>query len=171
MRGLTQFFQRVRTYSDMAMSSIRPIVISGPSGSGKSTLLQRLFKDYQGCFEFSVSHYYFTDREKFEKMMAEGGFLEHAQFSGNRYDVEINGVKNIKQTDFNARYIFVQPPSIEALEARLRGRGTETEETKVPGAYDHIIVNDNLDIAYEKFKGILSAEIHGVMCDQYKKGM
>ncbi|XP_052813436.1 guanylate kinase-like isoform X2 [Mya arenaria] len=211
MRGLTQFFQRVRTYSDMAMSSIRPIVISGPSGSGKSTLLQRLFKDYQGCFEFSVSHttrqprpgeedgkdYYFTDREKFEKMMAEGGFLEHAQFSGNRYgtskmavekvqksgkicilDVEINGVKNIKQTDFNARYIFVQPPSIEALEARLRGRGTETEESlkkrldsvqeamdyaKVPGAYDHIIVNDNLDIAYEKFKGILSAEYSSLL--------
>ncbi|KAL4217069.1 hypothetical protein ACF0H5_023525 [Mactra antiquata] len=188
------------------MASLRPIVISGPSGSGKSTLLQKLFQEYPGCFEFSVSHttrkpregetegkdYYFVERSVFEKMITDNGFLEHAQFSGNCYgtskmsvekisasgkicilDVEINGVKNIKSTDLNARYFFVQPPSIEALEQRLRGRGTETPESlkkrldsaqealdyaKEPGSYDHIIINDDLEVAYEKLKGILSAE-------------
>jgi len=45
----------VVTLGGVMSSNLRPIVISGPSGSGKSTLLQRLFKDFPGCFEFSVS--------------------------------------------------------------------------------------------------------------------
>ncbi|XP_060581346.1 guanylate kinase-like isoform X2 [Ruditapes philippinarum] len=210
MRVLPQALGFIRAYSGRAMASFKPVVISGPSGSGKSTLLQKMFKDFPGCFEFSVSHttrkpregetdgkdYYFVDRAVFEKMVADGGFLEHAQFSGNCYgtskmavekvqssgkicilDVEINGVKNIKATDFKAKYIFVQPPSMEALEKRLRGRGTETEESlkkrldtvqealdyaKVPGAYDHIIINDDLDVAYEKLKGILCTDLKSV---------
>lgn len=200
------------------MTTLRAIVISGPSGSGKSTLLQKLFQDFPGCFEFSVSHttrkpragesdgkdYFFVERGKFEKMITDGEFLEHAQFSGNLYgtskmavtkvqesgklcilDVEINGVKNIKKTDLDARYFFVQPPSLEALEKRLRGRGTESEDSlqkrlatvkeamdyaKEPGAYDHIIVNDDLDVAYEKLKGILSSDLHEVQANMYKKG-
>lgn len=210
MRVLLRAYSVLRAFSGSVrgkvMTSLKPIVISGPSGSGKSTLLQKLFKEFPGCFEFSVSHttrkpregetegkdYYFVERDAFEKMVGEGGFLEHAQFSGNCYgtskmavekvqssgkicilDVEINGVKNIKNTNLNAKYIFVQPPSIESLEKRLRGRGTETEESlkkrldtaqealdysKEPGAYDHIIVNDDLEVAYEKLKGILSVE-------------
>ncbi|XP_052235567.1 guanylate kinase-like isoform X2 [Dreissena polymorpha] len=206
MRVFPKVISLVRTISGSAMSKLRPIVFSGPSGSGKSTLLQRLFKEYPDSFAFSVSHttrkprpgeqegkdYYYVEVPVFEKMVQEGGFLEHAQFSGNCYgtskmavekvqasgrictlDVEINGVKNIKKTDLNARYIFVQPPSLESLEKRLRCRGTETEESlkkrldtanealeyaKLPGSYDHIIINDDLDVAYEKLKGILSTE-------------
>jgi len=73
------------------------------------------------------------------------------------------GVKQIKQTDLSARYIFIAPPSFEALEARLRGRGTEKEESiqkrlaqakaeleysKVEGVHDKIIVNDDLEKAF-----------------------
>ncbi|XP_061183843.1 uncharacterized protein LOC133192027 isoform X1 [Saccostrea echinata] len=188
----------------------KPIVISGPSGSGKSTLLTKLFGEFPNCFAFSVSHttrkprsgeqhgkdYFFVPMEEFEKMIDEGSFLEHAQFSGNRYgtskmavdmiqksgrlcvlDVEINGVKNIKQTDLNAQYIFVKPPSLEDLRKRLERRGTETKESlqkrldtaqealqyaEQPGSYDHIIVNDDLNTAYEQLKQIVKDDINSL---------
>jgi guanylate kinase len=74
------------------------------------------------------------------------------------------GVKQIKQSSIAARYVFIAPPSLEALEARLRGRGTENEASvqkrlnqahnelefsKTPGVHDKIIVNDDLDKAYK----------------------
>ena len=67
----------------------------------------------------------------------------------------------------SARYVFIAPPSVEILEARLRGRGTETEQSvqkrlaqaqneleysKTPGVHDKIIVNDDLDKAYKEFE-------------------
>lgn len=77
------------------------------------------------------------------------------------------GVKQVKKTDLNARFLFLSPPSVEELEARLRGRGTETEESlgrrldqarnelefsRQPGAHDKIIVNDDLDRTYEELR-------------------
>ncbi|XP_005095062.2 guanylate kinase isoform X2 [Aplysia californica] len=200
--------------------SLRPIVISGPSGSGKSTLLNKLFAEYPGCFAFSVSHttrnprageengvaYHFVTREDFQNLIAQNGFLEHAQFSGNLYgtskksvndigssgqlcvlDVEINGVKSIKNSDMQPRprFIFVKPPGLEELKKRLQGRGTETEESlqkrldsvkeaidyaEESGAYDHIVVNDDLEIAYEHLKGILIEDITKLQTSKLKKG-
>jgi guanylate kinase len=84
-------------------------------------------------------------------------------------DIDMQGVKAVKNTDLKPKYIFVQPPSVEILEQRLRGRGTEKEEAVLarleaskaemayaeePSAYDHIIINDNLETAY---KELLSA--------------
>lgn len=75
----------------------------------------------------------------------------------------------MKKTDFNSNYVFICPPSLEVLEERLRGRGTETEESlqkrlilaetdmeygKETGNFDLVVVNDNLEKAYlelEKF--------------------
>ncbi|XP_070186502.1 uncharacterized protein [Littorina saxatilis] len=199
---------------------VRPVVVSGPSGSGKSTLLTRLFKDYPDCFAFSVSHttrkprpgeehgkdYYYVTMEEFEELIKNNGFLEHAQFSGNRYgtskksvqdilasgrlcvlDVEINGVKSIKAANMNPtpRFIFVKPPTFESLKSRLQGRGTETDESlqkrldtakeamdfaEQAGAYDHIIVNDDVDVAYEKLKGILIEDITELQKTKLKAG-
>ncbi|XP_064598262.1 uncharacterized protein LOC135464694 isoform X2 [Liolophura sinensis] len=188
-------------------ASIKPVVISGPSGGGKSTLLARLFKEFEDCFAFSVSHttrqprkgeengkaYHFVTKEEFKEIIKKNDFLEHAEFSGNMYgtskqsvkdiqqtgricilDVEINGVKSIKKTDLNARYIFVKPPNMETLAQRLEGRGTETEDSlkkrlasaqealdfaEQPGSYDHIIVNDDLESAYKQLKDILAEDI------------
>lgn len=84
----------------------------------------------------------------------------------------IQGVKQIKKSSIDARYIFVAPPSTEALESRLRSRGTETEESvrkrlaqavneleysKTPGAHDIIIVNDDLETAYKTLEGYVYA--------------
>lgn len=91
-------------------------------------------------------HYYYVTHEDFEKLIAEDGFIEHAKFGGNRYgtskqtvrdqtakgqvvvlDIEMEGVKQLKKSDIEARYVFVAPPSDEELERRLKGRGTESE--------------------------------------------
>jgi guanylate kinase len=82
-------------------------------------------------------------------------------------DIDMQGVQSVKNTNLNPKYIFVRPPSVEILEQRLRGRGTEKEEAvlarlaaakkeleygAVPGAYDHIIINDDLEKAYSSLK-------------------
>jgi guanylate kinase len=119
-------------------------------------------------FGFSVSHttrqprageqdgreYNFVTREAFEKLKAEGGFIETAEFGGNLYgtsvkavedvakhggrdgkglicilDIEMEGVKQVKRRrELDARICFLQPPSVAELERRLRGRGTEKED-------------------------------------------
>ncbi|KAI1306268.1 hypothetical protein EDD11_004822 [Mortierella claussenii] len=92
-----------------AVSSSKPIVLSGPSGVGKSTLLKRLFAEYPNKFGFSVSHttrapragekdgveYNFVTREQFLTGVARGEFIEHAEFSGNMYGTTIQAVKTV----------------------------------------------------------------------------
>lgn len=83
------------------------------------------------------------------------------------------GVKQIKKSTLNARYVFIAPPSMEILEARLRGRGTEKEESiqkrlaqaknemeysKTPGVHDLIIVNDDLEKAYSELEAFIYKE-------------
>ncbi|XP_028300649.1 guanylate kinase 1b isoform X3 [Gouania willdenowi] len=178
------------------MSGPRPVVLSGPSGAGKSTLMKRLMKDHEGVFGFSVSHYHFSTRDIVQEGIDNGEFIESAEFSGNLYgtskaaiqdvqaknlicilDVDIQGVRRIKETDLNPIYISIQPPSMEILEKRLRERLTETEESlqkrleaaridmelsKEPGVFDVVIINDDLERAYEELKDILNDEIKKV---------
>lgn len=74
-------------------------------------------------------------------------------------------MKQVKKTDLNARFLFLSPPSIEVLEQRLRGRGTDDEESvrkrlqqaekemeysKQEGAHDIVVVNDDLEKAYKE---------------------
>lgn len=92
-------------------------------------------------------------------------------------DIDMQGVRSIKKTDLDPIYISIQPPSMEVLEERLRDRKTETEEnlqkrlnaalmdmkfSQEPGLFDAIIVNDNLENAYEQLKSSLIEEINGV---------
>jgi len=132
--------------------------------------------------------YHFVSRDAFTSLLGDGGFVEHAEFSGNLYgtskraiasiielrkrcilDIEVQGVRQIKNTDLNPVYCFIAPPSLSTLRERLVGRGTETtaavekrlktallelEYAQLPGAHDHIIVNDDLDRAYALFKAV-----------------
>ncbi|XP_030607533.1 guanylate kinase [Archocentrus centrarchus] len=140
--------------------------------------------------------YHYVTREVMQAGIDNGDFIESAEFSGNLYgtskaavqevqsknlicllDIDMQGVKNIKKTDLNPMFISIQPPSMEILEKRLRGRKTESEESlqkrlqtakiemefsKEPGVFDVIIVNDNLDDAYVKLKETLKDEIDKV---------
>ncbi|MCJ1377691.1 hypothetical protein MMC17_000787 [Xylographa soralifera] len=130
--------------------------------------------------------YHFATRQQFMELMDEGGFIEHAKFGGNYYgtsvkavrdiaekgricilDIEMEGVKQVKRTDLHARFLFLSPPSLEVLEKRLRGRGTETEDSlqkrltqaeaemayaKGEGVHDKVVVNDDLDRAYKELE-------------------
>jgi len=140
-----------------------------------------------------LADYYFVTREVMQRDIAAGDFIEHAEFSGNLYgtskaavravqamnricvlDVDLQGVRNIKKTDLRPIYVFVQPPSLDVLEQRLRQRNTETEESlakrlaaaradlessKEQGLFDLVIVNDNLDVAYRALEEALAEEI------------
>ncbi|KAI0901285.1 guanylate kinase [Annulohypoxylon nitens] len=130
--------------------------------------------------------YYYVSPDEFEALVKADGFVEHAKFGSNRYgtskqtiadqtakgrvvvlDIEMEGVKQIKKSGIEARFAFIKPPSFEELEKRLRGRGTESEESvqkrldqakveleyaNTPGVHDIIIVNDNLDKAYKELE-------------------
>ncbi|XP_055949619.1 guanylate kinase-like isoform X2 [Argiope bruennichi] len=203
--------ENVKWKSEKKFESLpRPIAVCGPSGSGKSTLLKRFLAEYKDYVEFSISHttrkprpneidgkdYHFVSREDMEKAIANGEFLEHAEFSGNIYgtsknavkqilkngklcilDVEMVGVKNLKKTDLNPKFIFVKTPSIEVLEERLRNRNTESEESlqkrlarakeelvygETPGNFDLVLVNDDLEEAYKQLKEFLLHDIENL---------
>ena len=132
--------------------------------------------------------YHFVTREQMIQEVKDGKFIESAEFSGNMYgtsvksvqnavdtgkicilDIDMQGVKSVKKTNLSPIYVLVKPPSMEALEERLRGRGTETEESlklrletakgeleyaSTPGVFDHVLVNNDLDTAYTSYREI-----------------
>ena len=137
------------------------IVVSGFSGAGKGTVMKRLMEKYSDDYALSVSmttrgprtgevdgqHYFFVNREQFEKTIAEEGLIEHAQYCGNYYgtpkayvekqlaagknvilEIEIQGALLVKEKNPDTLLLFVTPPSAEELKKRLVGRGTETME-------------------------------------------
>ncbi|KAM5381139.1 hypothetical protein ACJZ2D_003055 [Fusarium nematophilum] len=127
--------------------------------------------------------YHFVTKDAFKDLVAKDGFVEHAQFGSNLYgtskvtieeqtakgkvvvlDIEMEGVKQVKASSIDARYVFVSPPSNEELEKRLRGRGTETEASvqqrlgrardelawAETAEFDKILVNDDLEKTYQE---------------------
>jgi guanylate kinase len=129
-------------------------IISAPSGSGKSTLVSQLRTLVEGL-DFSISYttraprgsetdgreYHFTTRDEFERMIAEGDFLEWAEVFGNYYgtavsalghareagkdlllDIDVQGAMQVMKKMPDAVSIFVLPPSPVVLEMRLRNR-------------------------------------------------
>lgn len=176
------------------------LVLSGPSGSGKGTINQVIAEDPNVFISVSATtrqpregeqdgkHYYFLSKEEFETRLSTGMILEHNVYCDNYYgtpkkevyehleqghdvilEIDVNGaLKVMKENDVVS--IFIMPPSLEVLEQRLRGRGTETEEvvqqrlnealTEISKAYeyDYIVVNDNLEDAIAQVKAIIVAE-------------
>ena len=138
----------------------RLIVISGPSGVGKGTVVKALMvRDPRVKLSVSATtreirpgeidgvHYYFISHERFERMIAEDCFLEHAQYVGNRYgtpeepvdrmleagydvvlEIEVQGGLQVMKRRPDAISIFIAAPSFEILGQRLRGRGDTAEE-------------------------------------------
>ena len=132
-------------------------------------------------------HYYFVTKERFEQMIAEDAFLEYDNHAENYYgtpkaqveeklarghvifDIEPNGAKGIRQTRPDATLIFIMPPSMEELERRLRGRGDTPEdqirmrmeravwEMEQRSWYDHVVVNDQVDVCVREILDIISA--------------
>ena len=136
--------------------------------------------------EIHGENYFFLSKEEFLACIERNEFLEWAQFSGNMYgtqrpyieeklrqgkklilEIDTQGALNVKKIMPDAILIFILPPSFEELEARLRGRHTETEEaiqkrlesTKLElensKFFDYEIINDNIDKAVSKLEEIM----------------
>ncbi len=136
------------------------MVISGPSGVGKDTLIKRLLEQDPNL-RYSVScttraprpgevdgvDYSFVSRERFQELIGEGAFLEHAVYNGNLYGtliervererqaghdvvlkIEVKGAEQVRAKVPDAIFIFVAPPSVDELVKRQIKRNTETSE-------------------------------------------
>lgn len=131
-------------------------------------------------------HYLFMPASRFLEMVGRGEFLEYADVYGNYYgtprapvdrarasgrdvilELDIQGAMAVKRVEPDAVLVFIEPPSLDELSLRLRGRGTEDpdmlsrrlraayEEVKRKGSYDHIIVNDEVERAVDELALIL----------------
>ena len=176
------------------------LIFSGPSGVGKGTILDILrkdgnFADSVSCTtrspregEVNGKSYFFVSHEQFKSMIERGELLEYDEHFGNFYgtpkafveeklktsdvilEIEVNGAINAKKVYPSAILIFIAPPSVEALKARLIGRGSEDME-KIEKRlsrldyelykkeeYDFVIVNDDLDKAVQEIKNIIKSK-------------
>ena len=136
--------------------------------------------------EVEGEKYNFISRERFEEMIANDELLEHNVFVGNYYgtpkapvlnavndgknmliEVDVNGAYQILEKIPDAVSIFIMPPSLEILKARLTGRGTDEQsvidkrlfealrEISCAKDYDYIVVNDDLETAANEFVSIM----------------
>ena len=109
--------------------------------------------------------------------------IARAQARGVLFDIDYQGARQIKAALPGAVGVFILPPSLAELERRLRGRGTEDDATAVRrlnnarqeiehyGIFDYVIVNDELNLAYEQLRGVVLAERcrrerHGKVCER-----
>jgi guanylate kinase len=138
----------------------RVFVITGPSGVGKGTLIRGLMERLPDL-QLSVSattraprpgerdgvDYHFLSREEFDRRVARGDFVEHADYAGRSYgtlrseledrvaagvpvvlEIEVQGARQVRAAMPEAVQVFIAPPSLEALRTRLIGRGTDDAE-------------------------------------------
>lgn len=134
-------------------------IVSAPSGAGKTSLLQALMTRVSGL-ELSISHttraprpgekdgvdYHYVTPEQFDKLVAEGAFLEHATVFDNQYgsaralveerlragtdvvmDMDWQGARQVREAVDDAVSIFILPPSLSELQNRLTSRGQDSE--------------------------------------------
>ena len=119
---------------------------------------QRKFLEWEGFYGGML---YGTLQSEVDKKLKSGYFV--------LFDIEVKGALNIKQIyGGDSLGLFIQPPSIEVLEQRLIARETESEETlalrlgrakkelEYADQFDHIIINDDLDTAYQQVKEVVS---------------
>jgi len=141
--------------------------------------------------EIPDQHYHFISKKEFSKRVEKGEFLEHAEVFGHEYGtlrshveakqkegkhvalvIDTQGAVQLKKSGYEAIFIFIRPPSLAELRARLFKRKTEKtehieqrlawarDEIAMGKEYEYQIVNDNLHRAYEILRSILIAEEH-----------
>jgi len=137
--------------------------------------------------------YFFINDQEFQDRIAQDQWIEWAQVHGNFYgtdkafiseklekgenlflDIDVQGAKQIMNSDLGLVSIFILPPSIEVLEQRLESRGTDSpsviahrmenarSEINQQGAYDHVIVNDDLGQAIVELCSILKTKMRSL---------
>ncbi len=173
-------------------------VIAAPSGAGKTSLVRALMQRLSQL-RFSISFttrrqrateqhgrdYFFVERAEFDRMVANGEFLEHAQVFDNCYgtsraqveemlvkgenvllEIDWQGAQQVRRAMPECKTIFILPPSRAALEQRLRGRATDSEEVIARrlrdsiadmshwNEFDYVVVNDDFERAAADLEAI-----------------
>lgn len=141
--------------------------------------------------EVDGQHYHFRSREAFEAMVAAGEMLEHAEVFGHLYgslrapvaaaleagrdtlfDIDWQGGQQIRNSSLGSDVVsvFILPPSIAELDARLQGRGADAadviaarmarsrDEISHWAEYDYVLINDDLDRCFKDLQTVLCAE-------------
>jgi guanylate kinase len=134
--------------------------------------------------------YHFLSDEEFDRRLEAGEFVEHASYSGRRYgtlrselarrldagvpvvlEIEVQGARQVRAAMPDAIQVFIAPPSIEALRARLVGRGTDDPEQvedrmrtaraelAAQPEFGHVVLNDRLEEAVDQLTGIVRGAI------------
>jgi guanylate kinase len=179
-------------------------VVTGPSGAGKGTLIQLVLPRFpelalavsattreQRPGEEDGVHYWFLDREDFDRKVVAGEFLEWVDYVGNRYgtlnseidrlraagkapllELETDGALRVKARVPGAVTIFVTAP-VEELDRRLRDRATESSgviderlatarrQLELQGAFDHVVRNDDRGRAADDLAEIVARTLAG----------
>jgi guanylate kinase len=177
----------------------RLYVVAAPSGAGKTSLVKALM-EREPRIQFSVSYttrrprpneipgrdYHFVNQERFQEMVANHEFLEHAQVFDNCYgtgvhavqealsngeqlllEIDWQGARQVRSRIPEAVSIFILPPSRTALEQRLKGRSTDSDEViqrRLRDAaedlghwreFDYVVINDSFERAIEDLQAIV----------------
>jgi len=134
--------------------------------------------------------YHFLDTAEFERRVRARDFVEHATYSGNRYgtlrselerrvrtgvpvvlEIEVQGARQVRESMPEAIQVFIAPPSLDALRARLVGRGTDDPEQvqarlrtaeaelRAQPEFTHVVVNDRLEQATDELVGIVRSAL------------
>jgi guanylate kinase len=177
----------------------RLYVVAAPSGAGKTSLVKALM-EREPRIQFSVSYttrrprpneipgrdYHFVSPERFQEMIDQKEFLEHAQVFDNCYgtgvravqealsngeqlllEIDWQGARQVRSRIPEALSIFILPPSRAALEQRLKGRSTDSDEVIQRrlrdaahdlshwGEFDYVVINDRFEQAIEDLQAIV----------------
>jgi guanylate kinase len=134
--------------------------------------------------------YHFLTREEFNKAVKQERFVEHADYAGRSYgtlrseledrvsagvpvvlEIEVQGARQVRAAMPEAIQVFIAPPSLSALRARLVGRGTDDQaeverrlrvaeqELRAQPEFAHVVINDRLDEALDRLAGIVSQSL------------
>jgi guanylate kinase len=140
--------------------------------------------------EHAGRDYHYLTPDEFERRAAGGDFLEHAAYSGHRYgtlrseverhlgagnpvvlEIEVQGARQVREAMPDAVAVFIAPPSLDALRARLVGRGTDSpdqvterlrtaeRELRAQPEFAHVVVNDRLERATEELAEIVQSRL------------
>ncbi|MEK3730986.1 MULTISPECIES: guanylate kinase [Paenibacillus] len=134
-------------------------------------------------------NYFFKTREQFLEMIEHDQLLEYAEYVGNYYgtprdfvektlaegkdiilEIEVQGALKVKEKFPDGIFVFLMPPSLDELKDRIKGRGTESQDTidhrmsvavdeiNLLQHYDYAVVNDKIELACERIQSIITAE-------------
>jgi guanylate kinase len=136
-----------------------------------------------------VDYHFLTD-EEFDERVQRGDFVEHARYSGRRYgtlrselderlqrrhpvvlEIEVQGARQVRRSMPSAIQVFIAPPSLQELRARLIGRGTDHPdevkrrldvargEVQAQPEFQYVVQNDDLDRAATELEGVVRREL------------